>query len=49
MTEAVEPFATGRTEGADGVGVAWRRFGAASGPGVLAVHGFASTGAMTWE
>lgn len=49
MTDAVEPFATGRTEGADDVGVAWRRFGAASGPVVLAVHGFASTGAMTWE
>lgn len=49
MDDPVAPFDSGRTARADGVGVAWRRFGPPSGPVVLAVHGFASTSTMAWE
>lgn len=47
--DAAGPFETGRVERPDGVGVAYRRFGAPGDPLVLAVHGFASTSTLTWE
>ncbi|MBG6239456.1 pimeloyl-ACP methyl ester carboxylesterase [Mycetocola sp. CAN_C7] len=47
--DAEGPVVAGHTTGTDGVEIGWRRYGSSDDPMVFAVHGFASTAALTWE